>query len=1715
LAPPGDFEYEELDCNNVKFTWTPPPATASTPLSGYNLVYNAGNFNSAGGAQVNISVNLPSTVTEYTATGIEALCNAAGYKNIVSKIAALNEAGYSEYAFYESTTPISVCPPVVTVPPKPTNLVGTAGILQVKLDWSPSTGATGYKGKYYPVGEPSTTALTDYGSVLTKTIQGLTPGVNYRFEIYAYNSAGNSDQPATVDATPLGIGVQPPTNLQGTTSSGTVALAWNASPTSGVTYKVTYNPGNVVTSGIATTTKTFTGLTNGTAYTFSVVAVLSGVESSAVTGAYTPSGTIGDPPPVTSSLGPIDYVTTSNFKIASTGANRLVVQAGTWKIYEGIAQQQLTHIKWELIDLNGPTESIVRSSEYLLTPRDSICTTTTNPSPPDQCIITPDAVWLFVFTFTELADAVYTGNYRIELAAKNNSGGYFDPIKFPFTIPNAAIGTDGVRTVRDLTQTNIDSGVKLNWSVGTSGLQIASFDIQVFKDKEYLPLLSKTGLSATLRSYDLMGLTNNEYYTVLVQSRGINGEWGPPSIPLLVYPQATLGELGEVDDLTLTSTQNSITASWGPVTGATKYEISYSTGSTGPFGSARVVQAPDLQAIITGLNADTTYYVKVKAGRGLEWSIGQIVSIDTLGSVSTVFDPVQIAVQASSVTENSINLVWDKPFNTGSSALDYYTIYYIKTTSALPDPEIKIVDYTGAVRQSTDISTFLGVPLEAETQYNVYVIATNESGETSPIPTPVMFTTAAITSEEEEKPFPVRMLSGVQNDKDYTFTWSRSYDQQLVEYKLYTTVTYISTITGEPLTDIDPVDSVVDTTLNSHTVTLDKSNGIRIAGYVRVVATRVQDGVTVEVLSDPSNVITIVAIDDTSTDVRTTTVKAKAFYNVQNTAVPTYLLSARVRKQFPSTVDISKLPKQETESKIYNPTDDLIEKLSDSLGFNREVINITNSYDSKANDWQFVNEVGFAYLDLPDYSVPLEVYLTLHRVAEPLGLSFGSNPCKYAITTLASSATSMIDDKVFLDPVAYKTVGGIADNVLASLPLTTTEFNNIPISVIYNNIKVLSESRRILPLKFMIDAERNPLTNTKLPTGHNNVVLERRLNTSTGICEGISAIVKYIEVQAPKNYTLTGYDNKLYLEWDEPYNPSLTLLRYEIEGFYNEKDEDSAASRKRHMVIPPIQASTIQDYITRLFHTISTFNYTKEEDTNVGQQYAGVVEPDIFYTLKIRAIYDHRGSEVTSPYTYELSMKTKNVETEEEVKASLTGLGVSWPVQVQTAVYTTPDEAVAYAMSDHLISFMYNGQRKEVEWKDYVPPFPFIIGDVWFAPSTHTLDDTIARINNYIAITYPDMPVEAVKEETQLKLQVTAAGSELDTLAFLPADLIEPPPPSGTAPRIKSGVLTIFGSVPSVQNGGYIPKVYEPNEPLNVNIFAGKDDVWVDWKEPGNNGGSPVYKYVVYIDVNNTNIYTHVVYKDEHVIGPKHYGLALSDLGPVIEDVDYSVSISAFNSEYESLRKAVGPVRLADVIRYTKTGDNTYKTLTKEKNLSLTERDLLENQPYQENEEYLTITPKIHFDAIETSQPTGIRLRKTNLAPGSVSIRYKNSNTTVLHAMGNGILVDNGNGDLLVPSYVDECNNIIIDKKVGLIDYAAGIISCYLPNIKNSNVLIKYRYKEQSIDIRDYTWFSTPQFDLEIKTQRFPLTYAHLNYILKNMNKIRPSTTVARKFSVQ
>ena len=191
------------------------------------------------------------------------------------------------------------------VPGPPTDVAAVAGDSQVTVSWSaPLTNGGSAITAYTVTAAPGGLTCTTPGT-LSCTVTGLTNGTAYTFAVTATNGDGTGPASAPPGwLTPATL-PEAPTGVAASLSADTEAFVWWSAPASDggsavATYTVTASPGEATCATSGALSCTVTGLTIGTAYTFTVTAT-NGVGTG-------PASTASDPVAVTAPDAPSGVV---------------------------------------------------------------------------------------------------------------------------------------------------------------------------------------------------------------------------------------------------------------------------------------------------------------------------------------------------------------------------------------------------------------------------------------------------------------------------------------------------------------------------------------------------------------------------------------------------------------------------------------------------------------------------------------------------------------------------------------------------------------------------------------------------------------------------------------------------------------------------------------------------------------------------------------------------------------------------------------------------------------------------------------------------------------------------------------------------------------------------------------------------------------------------------------------------------------------------------------------------------------------------------------------------------------------------------------------------------------------------------------------------------------------------------------------------------------
>ena len=645
-------------------SWTVPASNGGSAITGYTVQY------ATGGSYTNWTTASGCTGTGTTCT-INGLTNGTSYK---FQVLATNPAGSGPYSAASSAVTVTSTNFFGTSAPNaPTNVVATNyqnG--QVPVSWLPPTSngglaITGYTVQY-ATGSGYTNWTTASGCTGTSTscvVSPLTNGTSYEFRVLATNSKGSSSYstasnaatPATTPGAPTAVSASNVNNVaNGTAPSASVSwtapTTTNGSAISGyaITAYIGSNAQATESFSSTATTETFTGLTAGTTYTFTVAAINGAGNGSASAASNSVNAAT---------------VASSPIGVTATPGNASAIITWTASANTGGAS------------ISGYS---VTSTPAVTAPVS--CTNTSNLS----C------------TFTGLTNGIaYTFAVTAVNAAGSSAAGA-SASTTPFTLPGAPTGVAAT--------SHANSQSLVSWTAPASnGSAITGYTVTA-TDSTTSANGGQTCATATT-SCLVTGLTNGDSYTFTVTATNAAGTGASSAASAAAVPSTVPGAptitnvVGGAGAATVTWTAP-VSTGGAAVTGYTV------TSSTGGF----TCTTSSLTCTVNGLTNGTTYTFTVTAtnasGTGLPSANSAAVTPATVPGPPT-------AVAATSNANGQSTITWTDPASNGGSAITGYT--------ATSSPGGSTCTATGAFANTCTVTG-----LTNGTAYTFTVTATNAIG---------------------------------------------------------------------------------------------------------------------------------------------------------------------------------------------------------------------------------------------------------------------------------------------------------------------------------------------------------------------------------------------------------------------------------------------------------------------------------------------------------------------------------------------------------------------------------------------------------------------------------------------------------------------------------------------------------------------------------------------------------------------------------------------------------------------------------------------------------------------------------------------------------------------------------------------------------------------------------------------------------------------------
>ncbi len=722
MGPPGPATGVTATAGNqsATVTWVAPKNTGGSPVTGYTVATTGG-------------LSACTTSGDTTTCQATQLTNGTSYAFIVTTITANGSSA--------STASNSVIPN--SKPSAPTDVQATANNSSATVTWTPPADNGGLPIKSYAI---QTNAQSDSGEALgsdgataskcdplatTCEVTGLKNGTLYSFQVSATDTAGQVS-PWSAPSAPVEPGQQPPdppTNVVGTPvkGGGAIDVSWDASASPGSTWLVSYTvtafidnnpvPGAQCTKSriglIAPGTNcTISKLTNGTAYTFSVVAA---------------NKTLSSPPSSASApVAPVGVPAAPTNVTAAPGNGMAVVS-------------------WTAPPTAG---SPITGYNVYSIPSGAKCSPPTTP--------TPVATQCAVQGLTN-GKAV---SFTVEAMNLSGTGPESTPSNqvTPAGPPSPPTGVTAV--------VQGDSTIVTTWKApkNDGGAQVQSFTATAFSGST---ASGQCFGSAVQTTCPINSLSKGTAYTVSVIATNVAGQSQPsnPSeavTPGTSNPSAPTGVSGKAGN-------QQIEASWtAPSTsGASRingYVVTATPASSGPGGqtltpgtcsTSSKITKPATSCKVANLANGVAYTLTVVASN----AEGTSPSSDASPPVTPAGAPSPPLNVTATGGQGSIFVNWDQPGSDGGSPISGYVAtavtgpIYARKTVSCPSTTDTHCTIPGLTNGST---------------YEITVVATNQAGFTS--------SASGGSATPYTTPGAPRSVTGKGDDKQVTVSWDAPKD---------------------------------------------------------------------------------------------------------------------------------------------------------------------------------------------------------------------------------------------------------------------------------------------------------------------------------------------------------------------------------------------------------------------------------------------------------------------------------------------------------------------------------------------------------------------------------------------------------------------------------------------------------------------------------------------------------------------------------------------------------------------------------------------------------------------------------------------------------------------------------------------------------------------------------------------------------------------------
>lgn len=509
----------------------------------------------------------------------------------------------------------------------PQNVSATADSTSVTVGFSAVTRATSYDILFdnivYSVASTS------------KKFTGLKAKTTHTYAVRAKNSTMTGEYSSTKSIMTSAQALAVPANIQKTATETSATISWGA--VSGATgYDIQFNG---TTYRVTATSKTFTGLTAGKAYSFAVRSVNADTSS-----AYTSSVNVTTPPNAPTTVSAVSTETSvtvswnavsgaSGYTISFNNIKYQAASSATSKVFSGLTAN--TSYSYQVCSRSVDGEGAYSSAKTIKTLEKGLTTPTgvSHQSTDSSVVVSWSAVsgsagydvlfngrtYATTGTSKEITGLLANTTYSYQVRSKSAGGsvGEYSDVKSVKTTPKAPSSTS---------MTADEKSVTVSWEA-VSGA--TSYDL-LFNGKVY----RVTGTSQTVT-----GLSANTSYSY--QVRVNNGDGSS------VYGSAKTVKTAPTAPTspTATAASNSVTLKWSAVSGAVSYDLLFNEKAYTTTGTSYTV---------SGLTAATSYRYQIRSnGANGSSSYSTAKTISTLPNAPAV--PANVS---ASSTKTSVSVTW-------------------------------------------------------------------------------------------------------------------------------------------------------------------------------------------------------------------------------------------------------------------------------------------------------------------------------------------------------------------------------------------------------------------------------------------------------------------------------------------------------------------------------------------------------------------------------------------------------------------------------------------------------------------------------------------------------------------------------------------------------------------------------------------------------------------------------------------------------------------------------------------------------------------------------------------------------------------------------------------------------------------------------------------------------------------------------------------------